>query len=329
MSANSVTVSVIIPVYNGSQYVKTAIDSVLEQTFRDVEIIVVDDGSTDNSKSVVSPYVQSGRVKYLYQANGGLSAARNAGIRAASGKYFKFLDCDDYLFPRQLELQVAHLKGKQNVLSVSDHVVRSDDGKEKTKKINLGTGNQLARLISGNFPVHNVLVEAEPVVKAGGFDVELRSLEDADLWLRLLLEGAKIEKVDYVGCCYRIVDNSLSSNIDNMFFMRCKTSEKLNGTLLPSANRLDPEISAALLTVNNKLLEGCFARNLKPGRYLSKTLACTQILLLRTKTGWRKSVFRLIGCQLYMFLKYHLNCFRHKDYQNSILLSEIKWRKLE
>ena len=329
MSLNSqTTVSVIIPVYNGSKFVKAAIDSVLGQTYKNIEIIVIDDGSTDDSRKMVESYRQAGQVKYIYQANRGLSGARNAGIRAASGKYLKFLDCDDFLYPKQIELQVEHLRGKTDLISFTDHLKLFDDGSEKARDTWLDEDNQLAQMIASNFmPVHSVLVESRLVVQAGGFDEELTALEDADLWLRLLLKGARIGKVNYVGCCYRIVNNSLSSNADKMFLMRCKVSEKLNALMLPRLKEVTGETLEALLAHNTKLIDGCFARKLDLKHYLSTTLLCTQFLTLQHKRGFRKKFFKLLGCQPYMQLKYYFNRLRFKGYQNSLIFDEIKWRK--
>jgi glycosyltransferase involved in cell wall biosynthesis len=101
-------VSVIIPTYNRAHVICRAIDSVLAQTYPDYEIIVVDDGSTDQTAHVLSFYTD--RIRYIYQANGGVSKAReNTGIKAAAGEYICFLDSDDAFLPNKLELQVGYL----------------------------------------------------------------------------------------------------------------------------------------------------------------------------------------------------------------------------
>lgn len=97
-------VSVIIPTYNRSEYVTQAIDSVLAQTYTDYEIIVVDDGSADNTKDVLLPYMDC--IRYIYQENAGLSAARNKGIKAAKGDWVAFLDSDDEWLPGKLAVQM-------------------------------------------------------------------------------------------------------------------------------------------------------------------------------------------------------------------------------
>lgn len=97
-------VSVIIPTYNRSRYVTQAIDSILTQTYKDYEIVVVDDGSTDNTREVLEPYMD--KIRYIYQENTGVSAARNLGIREAKGEWIAFLDSDDRWMPRKLERQM-------------------------------------------------------------------------------------------------------------------------------------------------------------------------------------------------------------------------------
>lgn len=101
-------VSVVIPVYNVEQYLCECVDSVLNQTMQDFEIILVDDGATDSSGAICDRYgIQDPRIRVIYQENGGLSAARNTGLDAAAGEYVYFLDSDDYIAPHSLEVLTA------------------------------------------------------------------------------------------------------------------------------------------------------------------------------------------------------------------------------
>jgi glycosyltransferase involved in cell wall biosynthesis len=101
-------ISVIIPVYNSSEYILEALDSVFAQSFKDFEVIVVDDGSTDDTRQKIQNY--SHKIRYFYQENGGPSKARNLGIRESTGKYIAFLDADDVWLPSKLEKQIAEFK---------------------------------------------------------------------------------------------------------------------------------------------------------------------------------------------------------------------------
>lgn len=107
-------VSVIIPVYNREVMIKKAINSVLDQTFNDFEVIVVDDGSVDRTKEAVAD-IKDARVKYFHKENGGVSSARNLGIKEAKGEYICFLDSDDYYDPKKIEKQVEVLNKNADV----------------------------------------------------------------------------------------------------------------------------------------------------------------------------------------------------------------------
>ena len=102
--SNNPLVSVILPVYNGEKYLDQAIESIFSQTYRPFEIILVDDGSTDNSREIASSYPE---IKYIYQENAGHAAARNRGIKAAEGSYIALLDADDIWLPAKLSLQIT------------------------------------------------------------------------------------------------------------------------------------------------------------------------------------------------------------------------------
>ena len=105
-------VTVVTPAFNSAAYISAAIESVLKQTFQDLEMIVVDDGSTDNTKEIVSKYVQKypEKIRYLFQENRGPGAARNTAIRNACGDYLALLDADDIWLPEKLALQLQFLK---------------------------------------------------------------------------------------------------------------------------------------------------------------------------------------------------------------------------
>lgn len=150
-SQQKITVSVIIPTYNGAHYICDAVKSVLNQTFKEFEILVIDDGSTDNTKSLLEAWIKEGAIKYIYQSNKGLSGARNTGIQQAQGLYLKFLDCDDLLYPRQLELQVNQLKDKdEGVVSATDYQLEFESKFKKDIKIHLGDHSQISRFIEYN-----------------------------------------------------------------------------------------------------------------------------------------------------------------------------------
>lgn len=182
-------VSVVIPAYNAAWCIRRAIDSVLAQTFRDFEVLVVDDGSTDDTAQVLRSY--SPAVMVVRKVNGGLSSARNAGIINARGELVAFLDADDCWLPTKLERQVELMRSRPELgfCSTAARVVGPDG-----TLLNIWTGAQW----QGSFLVHlfgthgNVAGSGSAVVarralfdQAGGFDESLRSLEDIDMWMRL------------------------------------------------------------------------------------------------------------------------------------------------
>ena len=110
-SVNNPEVSIIIPAYNHADLLGEALESVFAQTYRNFEIIVVDDGSTDDTASLLKPLSEQGVIRYIYQQKQGVSAARNRGIVEANGRYIAFLDSDDLFEPDKLEIQVNYLLG--------------------------------------------------------------------------------------------------------------------------------------------------------------------------------------------------------------------------
>jgi glycosyltransferase involved in cell wall biosynthesis len=183
-------VSVIIPTYNRAKYLVEAVNSVLAQTFSDYEIIVVDDGSTDNTREVLQPLMSDTRIHYVYQENRGESAARNHGIYLAAGKYIAFLDSDDLFTPTKLEKQTAYLNTHPEVAFVHSCFVRFDDqdadlGYRDTSRI---TGEVYPDLLldwSVLIPPSCVMLRAEILKHVGGFDEELRWGPDLDMWRRI------------------------------------------------------------------------------------------------------------------------------------------------
>lgn len=127
-------ISVIVPVYKVEQYLKKCVDSILAQTFQDIEIILVDDGSPDSSGKICDDYAKAdSRVRVIHKENGGLSSARNAGIDAARGKYLGFIDSDDYIAPDMYELLHTNLVKEHADLSICG-IYHVYEGKEPEKK---------------------------------------------------------------------------------------------------------------------------------------------------------------------------------------------------
>jgi glycosyltransferase involved in cell wall biosynthesis len=184
-------VTVIIPTYNYGHYLPRAIESVLSQTCRNYEILVIDDGSTDDTAAIASEYsLAHPQVHYLFQKNAGLSAARNTGIQAARTPYLVFLDADDELEPRFLERCFATLKTLPDTYALVACSCRSIDANgliQEGKKTPERASREITQrdlLLKNRFaPV--VLVERHAFAAVGLFDTSLRSSEDREMWIRI------------------------------------------------------------------------------------------------------------------------------------------------
>ena len=130
-------ITVVIPAYNASLYLAEAIQSVKQQTFAGWELIIVNDGSTDNTEEVIKGFLSDSRIKLISQQNKGVSAARNIGIEAASGKYIAFLDADDYILPDDLQVKYDILN-KNNLIDFVYSDVMNCDNKLQDKAIHTG-----------------------------------------------------------------------------------------------------------------------------------------------------------------------------------------------
>lgn len=200
-------VSVIMPCYNQARFVGEAIQSVLNQTYQDFELIVVDDGSTDGSHDIVAA-IGDRRIRYHYQSNQGLAAARNAALCLARGEFVAFLDADDLFLPEKLTLQVQALDNQPEVGLVAGGYLFVDElGKPLAERrpwcyrphLDLSTWLRDCPVI-----VNAVLVRREWLKHVGGFDPALRRVEDWDLWLRMAYRGCRMVWTPHVVCAYRM-----------------------------------------------------------------------------------------------------------------------------
>ncbi|MFN6487966.1 MULTISPECIES: glycosyltransferase [unclassified Nostoc] len=226
------TVSVIIPTYQRGHIVSQAINSVLAQTYKDYEIIVINDGSQDNTPQVLAEFSDRHHITAIHQANQGLSAARNAGIRSARGKYIAFLDDDDLWEPQKLEKQISVLEANPRIgLIYSDSLFFSDQQGLFPGSYNTAypTPNLLIlwTLFRYNYiPVLTVVVRRDCLDKVGLFDETLRSCEDYDLWLRLI-EKFPIYFLNQPLARYRESPNNLSQDREQMLTSHLRVKEKV------------------------------------------------------------------------------------------------------
>jgi glycosyltransferase involved in cell wall biosynthesis len=180
-------VSVVIPAYNAGHYVPAAVESVLAQTMTDHEVIVVDDGSTDDTAETMTRF--GSRVRYLRQANQGVAAARNTGIAEAHGRYIAFLDADDTWFPEKLERQLVALSARTDCRACYSAFLVVD---ERLSPLGVCRGLRrtatLEDLITrGNVvgSICTVLCDRSLFASAGSFDSTLSQCADWEMWIRL------------------------------------------------------------------------------------------------------------------------------------------------
>ncbi|MBI1877687.1 MAG: glycosyltransferase [Chloroflexi bacterium] len=191
MAMNHPLVSVIIPAYNAQNFIGETIQSVINQTYPDWEMLVVDDGSTDETRQVIEKYLTDSRVKYLYQPNQERAAARNHGLRGSSGKYIAFLDADDLWLPDKLKVQVEYLDTHSEMgLCFTHHRFINEEGTLTGKPgVMFKPGpDQFSRLLEANFIANSTVIIARTVFdKLGLFDESLPAYgsEDWDMWLRI------------------------------------------------------------------------------------------------------------------------------------------------
>jgi glycosyltransferase involved in cell wall biosynthesis len=182
-------VSVVIPAYNREKDILRALNSVISQTYKDFEIIIVDDGSQDRTKEVIIPYLKEGKVKYLYQNNQGASEAMNNGIKDAQGKYIALLHSDDYWSDdKKLEKQVNFLEKNIEYFLVGGGIIKvKENGKISSRILYPQEDANIRKtiLISCPFASSVVVFKKSAWEQAGGFNKKLEVCEDWDLWLRL------------------------------------------------------------------------------------------------------------------------------------------------
>lgn len=185
-------VSIIIPVYNGSDYMKEAIDSALNQSYSNIEVIVVNDGSKDNEASDEIAKSYGAKIRYFNKENGGVASAFNLGIQKMKGEYFSWLSHDDKYYPNKIEAQIKYLKdlnlNKTETILYSDYDYMDENSKIKGSKVmgNISTEKfrkhlLLEYVVNGN----TVLIPKVCFEKVGLFNLDLKTSQDYDMWFRL------------------------------------------------------------------------------------------------------------------------------------------------
>jgi glycosyltransferase involved in cell wall biosynthesis len=211
---SSPLVSVIIPTYNCARYIATAVESVLAQRSEDLEVLVIDDGSTDATRETLARFGE--QIDYIYQTNSGVSQARNKGLAVASGRYVAFLDSDDAWYPNKIHRQLEALSENPGAAACYSAFTVTDS---TLSPLNVHTAEPQSSvledlLLRGNWvsTPSTVICERGLFTKVGGFDPELSLCADWDMWLRLAAV-AEFVYVDEPLVRYRKHDGNMSGNV--------------------------------------------------------------------------------------------------------------------
>lgn len=219
----TVAVSVIVPCFNQSAYVGQAVRSALAQTFADLEVIVVDDGSTDDPGAALGPLLDDARLVFIRQENQGVAATRNVAIARSRGRFLHFLDADDWIAPGMLGALVDVLVGRPSLGMAYCDITHVDAAGLPLDDYSVGAvreqldGNLLpALLVGGYFPPVAVVVLREAIDKVGGFDGALGGCCDWDVWSQIASLGYEAAYVDRKLAFYRIHAESMSRDTIHM-----------------------------------------------------------------------------------------------------------------
>ena len=211
MTQLSPRVSIIIPVFNGANYLGSAVESALAQTYKNVEIIIIDDGSTDGGATEAIARSFGDSVRYLKKVNGGVSSALNLGILAMTGQYFSWLSHDDFYYPEKLQKQIEYLNVNKNVLilatglEVIDDVgnIKSSYTTDKFISIKNGRGVMDHWVYGCSLLIHREIFE-----EVGCFNENNRTVQDLEMWLKIVHTGFSITMMPSILCQWRHHDES-------------------------------------------------------------------------------------------------------------------------
>lgn len=224
-------VSAIIPTYNDAEYLCEAIESVLDQTYENVELIVVDDGSTIDPKAMIQKYMD--RISYVRKQNGGVGSARNVGIQSSKGEFLAFLDSDDIWMPQKLEMQVRRFQeDSEPGVVFTDQCTFDETGiksRSKTEMCQVFEGNVFEKLFSCNFVgISTVMIRRRCVERVGVFDQtgDISTIEDINYFIRLARHFL-FGYVDEVLVKYRLHGDNMSTDFEKMYRQDFINFEKL------------------------------------------------------------------------------------------------------
>ena len=212
--SDSPTISVLMSVYNGERYLAEAMDSIIGQTFRDFELIVIDDGSKDSSPAMLRDYAKRDpRVKVTVRENKGLTITLNEAFAQSRGKYLARMDCDDVALPTRFEKQLAFLNANPDVVCAGGYFQLIDGAGRLLTTLSVPTSDaevQAKLLVGHNSITHPcAMIRRTAMERARGYDTRFKTSQDLDLWLRLG-EIGKLANVPHPILKFRLHESSVS-----------------------------------------------------------------------------------------------------------------------
>lgn len=271
-------VSIIMPAYNAEKFIKEAIHSVINQTYQNWELIVIDDGSTDYTANIISDFVHlDARLKYLYQKNSKQGKARNLGIENAKGNLISFLDADDLWLPKKLEILIHEFDESKYDLIFSDayiftgrlsvHEIPYTQNKFQVIDTEYFGENALEEfLIYNRIPLLTTLMKKQMLIDIGMFS-DLGICEDYEMWLRLLIKNYKFKSISLPLAAYRLHKDATTADdrlaIDesiNILYSLSKSVSYKHQKLFSKALKL--WYSRKLATISNHIGLGILVKKL-------------------------------------------------------------------
>jgi glycosyltransferase involved in cell wall biosynthesis len=288
-------ISVVIPAYNCGAYIAQAVASVLDQDLQDVEAIVVNDGSPDTPllESELEPFRE--KIRYLKQASGGPSAARNAGIRHSEAKYIAFLDGDDFWRPGHLSNMMTLFQKEPDVqLGYCDCILLKGDapiGRFFEFEPQAKTANFDSLVVARcNIATSTVVAAREAILKVGLFDDALRRCEDYDLWLRLAFHQVPMTYHTGIGVVRRVHRSGLSADDVAMKQGRIKVYEKVLASL-----QLSPEQAALIRSTITEVQGEVYLEEMKSALALGDYETARRLAqnTVETQNNWKVKLARI------------------------------------
>ena len=276
--------TIVIPVFNGANYVSEAIESALAQTYRNIEILVVNDGSSDDGATdkAISKYLK--KIKYIKKTNGGVSSALNVGIREMSGEYFSWLSHDDLYTPDKIAKQVDALsRCNDNTLILCDNDFVDAKG-ERIQRPNIGTVrwptgvlldfSATLKIVFAGCSISgcSLLVPRKAFEEAGLFNESYRYMQDMDMWYRILMKGYNMYVTSDLGVHSRVHAEQLTVNGNNIGRQDAQEIGMNLIKFLISSQKSDLLYRYACLCYRNNMTEN--------GRYIVKYLRSSQAISL-------------------------------------------------